>query len=68
MVQGLGLNINQKYDCNMAFDLSEGKYNIYVGNTREYSKYTFFYVRCLDGMGGVVQGFQVFLHFWRILS
>ena len=30
VVQGLGLNITQKYDCNMAFDLSEGKYNIYV--------------------------------------
>ena len=51
VVQGLGLNITQKYDCNMAFDLSEGKYNIYVGNTREYSEDTFFYVRCLDGMG-----------------
>ena len=59
MVQGLGLNITQKYDCNMAFDLSEGKYNIYVGNTREYSKDTFFMSDVLMGWG-IVQGFRVF--------
>ena len=42
MVQGLGLNITQKYDCNMAFDLSEGKYNIYVGIHSRVQKDTLF--------------------------